>query len=181
MPYPHLPRRLTIGAIVVMTSGVGAVPALAAAGPRVMPTGPTPTQLKKIDSTPLGRAIDQQGKSIRLNLQTGTPRLDREAIPKLTSNSKTCEKAASAVAAVPAQPGGRQPEIKREWVKGAHVLALADQQLAAYFRAEGKGDGSAAKLHTALSNSNYGDGLTGWAFNGLTGNPGPLPKRPPIS
>ena len=179
MPHPHLPRYLTLGALAVLISGVGAAPALAVASPRVTPTGPTPTQLKKIDSTPLGRAIEQQRRSIQLNLQTGTPRLDREAVPKLTANHTACEKAASAVAAV--RPGGRQPEIKREWLKGARLQALGDQQLAAYFRAELKGDGSSAQLHTALTNLNYADGLTGWAFNGLTANPGPLPTRHPVS
>jgi hypothetical protein len=127
----------------------------------------------------VGAAIEQQGKLIQLNIQTGTPALDRQAVAKLTANRRVCEKAATAVAAVAARPGGRQPEIKREWLKGVRLLARSDQQVAAYYRAYAKGEESASELRTAIANSNYGDGLTGWAVNALTGNPGPLPKFHP--
>ncbi len=180
MSYLHVSHRPMVAALAVLAMGVGAAPALAAASPRVKPTRPTPAQLKKIDSTPLGAAIEKQSKLIQLNIETGTPALDRAAVTKLTANRTACERAASAVAAVAAKPGGRQPEIKREWLKGVRVLALSDQQLAAYYRSYAKGEESAGKLDTAITNSNYGDGLTGWAFNGLTGNPGPLPKRHPV-
>jgi hypothetical protein len=180
MSYLHLSRRLIVVAITVFAVGAGAASALAAASPHLTPKGPTSAQLKKLDSTPLGAAIEQQSKLIQLNIETGTPALDRAAVTKLTANRTACDKAASAVSPVTARTGGRQPEIKREWLKGVRLLAFSDQQFAAYYRSYAKGEESESKLNTAIANSNYGDGLTGWAFNGLTGNPGPLPKRHPV-
>jgi hypothetical protein len=177
MSYLHLSRRSLVVATAVCAMGVGAGPALAATSPHAAPAGQTKAQLIEIESTPLGAAIEQQSKLIQLNIETGTPAFDRTAVTKLIANRTACEKAASAVSSVASRQGGRQPEIKREWLKGVRVLALADQQFAAYYRSYAKGEESASKLNTAITNSNYGDGLTGWAFNGLTGNPGPLPKR----
>jgi hypothetical protein len=170
---------LAVAAATLVALGAGATPALASGpSPLAAPTVPTPAQLAKLDSTPLGAAIERQDKLIQENVSTA----GRKAIAQLTANHTACEKAVKTVAAVAAQPGGRppkigQPEIKREWLKGVRLLANGDLQLAAYFRASDKHEGSMGKLHTALTNLDYGDLLTGWAFNALIRNPGPLPKR----
>ena len=180
MTHLHLSRRSMAAAVAVLAMGAGAAPALAASGSHPAPPESTPAQLKKLDSTPLGAAIEKQSKLIQVNIQTGTPALDRKAVTTFTANRGACERAVSAVSGVAAEPGHRQPLIKREWLKGVRELALSDQQFAAYYRSYAKGEASQSKLNTAITNSNYGDGLTGWAFNAFIHPPGPLPTRRPV-
>ena len=172
MSHLHLSRRLVIAASTALVVGAGATPALAAVSPHAGPTRTLNSEIKQAESTPLGAAIVRQGNLTRLN----SP-LERAEIKVYAANLTARKKAEAVVKAVAPKPGGRQSEIKREWLKGMQYLTTSDQLFLDYLHGDARGQAAEHLRITGLNDATYGDGLTGWAFNALVGDPGPLPRH----
>jgi hypothetical protein len=168
----HLSRRLVIAAGAVLAVSAGATPALAAVSSHAMPPRTLKSEIKQAESTPLGAAIVRQDNLTRLNSN-----LDRADITKFAANLKAREKAEAAVQAVAPKSSGHQVEIKREWLKGMQYLTTSDRLLLQYLHGYANGHAADQLRITGLKDSTRGNDLTGWAFNALWGNPGPLPRN----
>jgi hypothetical protein len=111
------------------------------------------------------------------NLTRLNSNLDRAAIKKFAANLKAREKAEAAVQAVAPKSSGHQVEIKREWLNGMQYLMTSDRLLLEYLHGDAKGHAADQLRITGLKDATDGNVLTGWAFNALWGNPGPLPRN----
>ena len=170
MSQRDLSRNLMLAAGTALAVGAGAGPALAAAVPETTGTISPATQGYPKTSTPLGKAIVQESN---IHLDSG---LQRSNIKIYEANLAARRKAGRVVEAVAAQPGGRQPEIKRVWLEGNRYLITGDVLLLRYLHGSMTGRPANELKNTGLKDELYGSDLQGWAWNGLSGNPGRLPR-----